>query len=59
MGLAWTKTAADGSERSMASQIIDPVGACVQPADFSPWNHEEFGSPAAPNSAQADVPVEA
>ncbi len=57
MGLAWSKTAADGSDRSFVSQIIDPVGACVQPADLSPWKEEEFETPAAapaePASAQA------
>ncbi len=46
MGLNWSKQAADGSSRSIVSQIIDPVGACLQPADLAAWNPDAYeGTP--------------
>lgn len=59
MGVNWSKTAADGSPRSMVSQIIDPVGACIQPAELTPWNpdaYEESSEDVVPTSAPAPAP---
>ena len=36
--LYWSQTSADGNPRSLVSRIVDPVGACLQPADLSPFN---------------------
>lgn len=50
MGNIASKTAADGSERSMVAQLLDPVGACIQPADLSPWGEKniDVSAPATP-----------
>ena len=52
MGSTASKVAADGSQRSAMAVILDPVGACIQPADLSPWN------PAAIDAAVAASPQE-
>lgn len=39
--LYWQKEASDGSERSIVSIILDPVGVCLQPTDLKPWNLED------------------
>ena len=50
--LNWSKTASDGSARSIVSQILDPVGACIQPADLSPWDDSAVDAPAAPAATE-------
>lgn len=37
-GLYWSTTTAEGKKRSMGAMLLDPVGACIQRADLSPWN---------------------
>lgn len=36
--LYWSETQEDGSPRAIWAQLIDPVGACVQPADLGSFN---------------------
>lgn len=52
MGSIASKTAADGSERSIVAQLLDPVGACIQPADLAPWGEKVA------EIDPADVPAE-
>lgn len=35
--LYWSQTTANGSPRSFGAKILDPVGACIQPAELEPW----------------------
>jgi len=39
--LYWEKEAKDGTTRSTLSQVLDPIGACLQPASFNLYNPEE------------------
>jgi len=39
--LYWAPTQIDGSPRSFLAMILDPVGACIQPADLEPFPSNE------------------
>lgn len=39
--LYWSKDKADGTPRSLMAKILDPVGACIQPADLAPFSEED------------------
>lgn len=39
--LYWSQTKADGTPRSMIAKLLDPVGACFEPADLTPFNFNE------------------
>lgn len=61
--LYWSQTQADGTPRSFASKIMDPVGACIQPADLAPFSEieqteavaiETPADPKLPDPANAD-----
>lgn len=55
MGNIASKTTADGADRSMVAQLLDPVGACIQPADLSPWGEKDIAAaPASPPMPQEE-----
>lgn len=39
--LYWSQKKADGTPRSMMAKILDPVGACIEPTDLSPFSEED------------------
>ncbi len=39
--LYWSQHQADGRPRSFGAKVIDPVGACIQPADLSPFTEAD------------------
>eukprot|EP00171_Calliarthron_tuberculosum_P017658 IDg17658t1 len=43
--LYWSTVDAEGQYRSMGAMIIDPVGACIQQAELSPWNPDGIDIP--------------
>lgn len=49
--LGYSDTAADGTKRSIGSQLLDPVGVCLQPAKIDPF--------AAPDVDAIEVPAAA
>ncbi len=51
--LYWSTTQADGSPRSFLAMLLDPVGACFQPADLSPFNAEDTVAAQVPMSERA------
>ena len=57
--LYWQTEAADGTPRSCFAKVVDPVGACVQPADMSPFEYEDM--PAEPddsaNGGDSELPT--
>ena len=62
MGNIASKTTADGAERSTMAQILDPVGACIQPTNLSTWKESTSSLgihvPAARDDTPAPAPVE-
>lgn len=47
--LYWQDTKADGTKRSFLAKFLDPVGACIEPTDLSPFTAED--------DIAAEVPV--
>lgn len=60
MGLNVSTIAADGSERSAGAKLIDPVGACIQPADLAPFEEviKELDLPGVSAAATGPQPVD-
>lgn len=54
--LAWETHDANGNERSIVSQCLDPVGVCCQPAAFNLYDPGEHlvDNPVAEATAVAD-----
>lgn len=57
--LYWSTTTAEGKERSIGAMLIDPIGACIQRADLTPWNPDAVEVPAEPADANLAEPVKA
>jgi hypothetical protein len=56
MGSLASKTAADGTARSTISQILDPAGLCLQPADIKPFaGRQDIDVPAATTECFVDA----
>lgn len=53
--LYWAPTQIDGSPRSLLAMILDPVGACIQPADLEPFPTEDPAEASAKEMADPDT----
>lgn len=55
--LNWATKKTDGSNRSLLAMILDPVGACIQPAELNPFEFPEQQAATSTRSTASETPL--